>query len=68
MKTIGKLVIAGLLAVGAAGCADDYYASDYGYDYVHHPDGYYHHRDSFWRDGVRYCRMADGDYAACGVD
>jgi hypothetical protein len=67
MKTITKLVIAGILAVGAAGCADTYY-DDYGYDYVHHSDGYYYHHDSFWRDGRRYCRMADGDYELCGSD
>jgi hypothetical protein len=80
MKIIGKLLIASVLAAGAAGCAD-YYGSEYGYGsnpaydygrgYDYYRDGGYDRgwdRGVIHRDGRRYCLMDNGRYAYCGRD
>ena len=70
MKMIGKLLIASVLAAGAAGCAD-YYGSDYGYgyDYARHSDyDRDYGRSVIWDGGRRYCRTDDGSYVYCGRD
>jgi len=60
MKLIKTLLVAGLLTMGLAACADYYGGPPYGYDY----DYGYHAvgPDAYWQGGHRYCRsVSDPD-------
>ncbi len=81
MKLLIGLLVAGLLSVSAAGCADNYGPTTgyNGYDRPVSANGYYDvgaydkdgahynrdHRGAYWRDGLRYCRAADNSMARC---